>query len=124
MPYVGLLPKSGCKWVVPFGFISAMYCAEFASSGYPLISVFQGLSAGNIWQPPIEGTFDAAVAVGLGAGDAVWAAVDVGAEVGVFVGAFVGALVAGGVVAPDAGAVVAAGCVGTAAGPPPPPLHA
>ena len=30
IPYVGLLPKSGCRCVEPLGFISAMYCCECA----------------------------------------------------------------------------------------------
>jgi hypothetical protein len=67
MPYVGSLPKSGCRFVAA-AFIAAKYVDEFGSSGADEMSAFQGLSAGKTWQPATVGTRAADVGVLVAAG--------------------------------------------------------
>src|SRR5450755_3311248 len=55
IPYVGLLPKSGCSMVARELSISAMYAAELAATGSFEMSVFHALSDGNTAQPPTLG---------------------------------------------------------------------
>src|SRR5579883_243029 len=53
MPYVGSDPKSGCSFFDP-AFKLARYASDLGSTGSPLTSRFQGLSAGNTVQLPME----------------------------------------------------------------------
>src|SRR5450755_629701 len=55
IPYVGLLPKSGCSMVAPELSISLMYAAEPVATGSFEMSVFHALSDGNTAQPPTVG---------------------------------------------------------------------
>src|SRR5947207_1488946 len=54
MPYVGSLPKSGCRnRVAPF--MPARYASELASTGSQETSRFHSLSLGKTLQPPTAG---------------------------------------------------------------------